>query len=57
MITDQRIGSSHVQVPGFDGRKGYGGACFPKDTNAFSKFAEGDFYSRFDYRGEQQVSF
>ena len=43
MITDQRIGSSHVQVPGSDGRKGYGGACFPKDTNAFSKFAEGDF--------------
>ena len=43
MITDQRIGSSHVQVLGSDGRKGYGGACFPKDTNAFSKFAEGDF--------------
>ena len=43
MITDQRIGNSHITVPGPDGRKGYGGACFPKDTNAFSRFAEGDF--------------
>jgi UDP-glucose 6-dehydrogenase len=30
-----------MQVPGPDGRKGYGGACFPKDTKAFSHFAEG----------------
>lgn len=43
MMTDKRIGSSHMTVPGPDGRKGYGGACFPKDTNAFSKFANGDF--------------
>ena len=25
-------------MPGFDGKQGYGGACFPKDTAAFSKF-------------------
>jgi|TARA_B110000483_G_scaffold204262_1_gene247139 UDPglucose 6-dehydrogenase len=30
---DNRIGSSHTKVPGHDGRKGYGGTCFPKDTN------------------------
>ena len=40
---DPRIGHSHTQVPGPDGRKGFGGACFPKDTNAFSTFAKGEF--------------
>lgn len=37
---DQRIGSSHTLVPGPDGHPGFGGACFPKDTNAFIKFAD-----------------
>tara|TARA_Y100000310_G_scaffold332121_1_gene407098 strand:+ start:289 stop:1140 length:852 start_codon:yes stop_codon:yes gene_type:complete len=31
---DQRIGLSHTAVPGPDGRRGYGGTCFPKDTAA-----------------------
>jgi len=31
---DNRIGSSHMQVPGPDGEFGFGGACFPKDTKA-----------------------
>jgi UDPglucose 6-dehydrogenase len=31
---DQRINSSHTQVPGPDGKKGYGGTCFPKDIKA-----------------------
>ena len=30
---DDRILHSHTKVPGHDGRKGYGGTCFPKDTN------------------------
>lgn len=30
---DNRIGSSHTKVPGHDGRRGFGGTCFPKDTN------------------------
>lgn len=30
---DKRIGLSHTQVPGHDGRFGFGGTCFPKDTN------------------------
>jgi len=37
---DIRVGSSHMDVPGHDGRKGFGGACFPKDTQAFLKFSE-----------------
>lgn len=32
--SDKRIGQSHTKVPGFDRRRGYGGACFPKDTSA-----------------------
>jgi nucleotide sugar dehydrogenase len=30
---DDRITSSHTSVPGHDGKKGYGGTCFPKDIN------------------------
>lgn len=32
-VDDDRIGNSHTKVPGDDGR-GFGGACFPKDTSA-----------------------
>jgi UDPglucose 6-dehydrogenase len=38
---DPRIGYSHMQVPGPDGAFGFGGACFPKDTAALLKYAEG----------------
>lgn len=31
---DSRVGPSHWNVPGPDGKKGYGGSCFPKDINA-----------------------
>lgn len=37
---DERIGSSHMRVPGPDGSFGFGGACFPKDTAALLKYAE-----------------
>ncbi len=37
---DKRIGQSHMNVPGHDGRKGFGGACFPKDSLALVKYAE-----------------
>lgn len=32
---DGRVGDSHMQIPGPDGKLGFGGACFPKDINAF----------------------
>jgi len=41
--TDSRIGFSHTQVPGPDNKIGFGGACFPKDTQAFSSFAKNKF--------------
>ena len=31
---DERIGKTHMDVPGPDGEFGYGGACFPKDVAA-----------------------
>lgn len=31
---DQRFGSTHWNVPGPDGDRGFGGSCFPKDINA-----------------------
>lgn len=38
--TDSRLGSTHWQVPGPDGNAGFGGACFPKDTEALSVIAQ-----------------
>jgi UDPglucose 6-dehydrogenase len=38
---DERIGKGHTKVPGFDGKKGFGGSCFPKDTSAIANFAGG----------------
>jgi UDPglucose 6-dehydrogenase len=32
---EPRVGPSHMRVPGPDGRYGFGGNCFPKDTKAF----------------------
>jgi len=44
---DDRIGRSHMQVPGHDTRRGYGGTCFPKDANnLFSVFQENGLSSK-----------
>jgi len=37
---DVRIGTNHTKVPGHDGKRGFGGTCFPKDTNALARFAK-----------------
>lgn len=37
---DPRIGYSHTRVPGFDGKKGFGGSCFPKDTSALVGYTD-----------------
>ena len=39
-VADGRIGDSHLNVPGPDGKFGFGGSCFPKDINAFMTFAK-----------------
>jgi len=37
---DDRIGDTHMKVPGPDGEFGYGGHCFPKDTKALMYYAK-----------------
>tara|TARA_B100001113_G_C20991312_1_gene570647 strand:- start:61 stop:927 length:867 start_codon:yes stop_codon:yes gene_type:complete len=32
--SDSRMGNTHMDVPGNDGKLGFGGACFPKDISA-----------------------
>lgn len=39
-LRDGRVGHSHTQVPGPDGKMGFGGSCFPKDIQAMIKFSE-----------------
>ena len=39
-VRDGRVGSSHTNVPGHDGKHGFGGSCFPKDIQALINFAE-----------------
>ena len=40
VLADMRVGYSHTKIPGTDGKKGFGGACFPKDLSALINFAE-----------------
>ena len=37
---DVRIGASHMMVPGHDGRRGFGSACFSKDVPALIHFSD-----------------
>ncbi|MDE2105858.1 MAG: hypothetical protein KGL39_52030 [Patescibacteria group bacterium] len=37
VLSDGRIAHAHTQVPGPDGKAGFGGACLEKDLTAFSK--------------------
>ena len=39
-VMDNRVGSSHTDVPGHDGKFGFGGSCFPKDIQALIKFSK-----------------
>ena len=40
LASDPRMGKSHMKVPGPDGKRGFGGHCFPKDTEAFLHYAK-----------------
>ena len=49
LIKDTRIGSTHVNVPGYENIRGFGGTCFPKDTHSL--------YSQFQKQGKQSPIF
>ena len=38
MLNNNWINPMHTEVPGHDNKLSYGGACFPKDTNALLEF-------------------
>jgi len=38
LADEPRLGSTHWRVPGPDGKKGFGGACFPKDISALVNY-------------------
>lgn len=37
---EPRIGKTHLRVPGFDNKRGFGGSCFPKDVNALVNYSD-----------------
>jgi UDPglucose 6-dehydrogenase len=39
-VRDGRVGHSHLNVPGHDGKLGFGGSCFPKDIQALIKYGD-----------------
>jgi nucleotide sugar dehydrogenase len=39
-VLDKRLGHTHWRVPGPDGKLGFGGSCFPKDTSALISYAD-----------------
>jgi len=40
ILSDSRIFPMHMDVPGHDGKYGYGGKCFPKDISALTSYAK-----------------
>lgn len=40
IISDSRCGRSHHNVPGADGKRGWGSFCFPKDMMAFMNYSQ-----------------
>jgi len=55
-LADYRIGNSHVDVPGHDGLKGFGGKCFPKDMKAFVKWGEENNFSFLTLRAAEMIN-
>lgn len=44
ITSDERIGRHHTSVPGPDGKRGFGGKCLQKDSNALAKLDETNVY-------------
>ena len=39
-VRDSRVGHTHLNVPGPDGKFGFGGSCFPKDIQLTINFGD-----------------
>jgi len=39
-LLDTRLSPSHLDVPGHDGKRGFGGSCFPKDVSSIRHVAK-----------------
>jgi UDPglucose 6-dehydrogenase len=37
-VADGRVGHTHLNIPGPDGKLGFGGSCFPKDVQAMIEY-------------------
>lgn len=47
MSLDKRIGNSHINVPGYNNLRGFGGTCLPKDTHSlYNQFQENEINSK-----------
>lgn len=53
---DPRVGRSHTQVPGPDGKYGYGGHCLPKDLSAMRNIQKMDPYHSNTERDGEDIS-
>lgn len=40
LAAEPRLGNSHWRVPGPDNKRGFGGACFPKDVAALTAYSD-----------------
>lgn len=40
VLKDKRIGKTHMDVPGYDGQRGFGGVCLPKDLHNLISWAK-----------------
>lgn len=59
LMKDDRIGKSHMNVPGYGNLRGFGGTCFPKDTHSLyhqfmQKGIESPIYEHILYRNDHK---
>lgn len=54
VLMSRLFSENHTLVPGPDGKRGFGGACFPKDVKAFKSIIEKEFNKNPDLLGHEK---